>query len=255
MLQISAVIITHNEEKRIGMALETRSIADEILVVDSGSTDGTRGIVERYGARFIHHDWQGYAKQKNFAASQAKYDWILSLDADEALSPELASEIQQIKINGTGDAVGFLMPRLARYQGRWIRHSGWYPDCKLRLYDRRRGSWTGNYVHEQVTVDGPVQMLKGDLLHITCDSLEEHLRTLDRYTSLAAQESCDSGKRSVLPMLLAGPPWKFFETYILRRGFADGFPGFVISVMAGVYVFVKYTKLWELVHGKKHNKT
>jgi len=254
MLEISAVIITLNEERRLPRALESLSVADEVLVVDCGSTDGTQQVAERYGARLISHPWQGYARQKNFADSQAKYPWILSLDADEALSPELAAEIKQLQQKGPGEAAGFLMPRMARYQRRWIRHSGWHPDFKLRLYDRRRGRWVGDYVHERVAVDGPVRRLRGDLHHYTCDSFEEHLRTLDRYTTLAAQESFDQGERLILPYLLAGPPWKFLETYILRQGFRDGFPGLVIAAMAGFYVFLKYAKLWQKVHGERETR-
>ena len=147
------------------------------------------------------------------------------------------------------------MPRLAWYRGRWIRHSGWYPDHKLRLYDRRRARWVGNYVHERVQVDGPVQTLGGDLHHFTCDSLAEHFRTTDRYTSLAAQEACAQGGKWILPravaMTVAAPPWKFFETYFVRQGFRDGVPGLVIAGMAAFYVFWKYAKLCELLRGRE----
>ena len=219
-------------------------------MVDSGSTDRTREVAERHGARVISHPWEGYARQKNFAAAQAKFPWVLSIDADEVVTPELAAELRQLKETGPGDAAAFRMPRLACYQGRWIRHSGWYPDSKLRLYDRRRGRWVGDYVHERVEVDGPVRDLRGDLQHFTCDSLAEHFRTTDRYTTLAAQEAYDQGGRWILPRaitwMLAGPPWKFLETYFLRQGFRDGFPGTVIAAMAGYYVFQKYAKLGRL---------
>ncbi len=259
MLEISAVIITLNEEKRLAGALESLSaspaVANEILVVDSGSTDRTAEIASRYGVRVISHPWEGYARQKNFAASQAKHDWILSLDADEALSAPLRETLLRLKQEGPGDAAGYAMPRAAFYQGRWIRHSGWYPDFKLRLYDRRRGRWVGDYVHEHVEASGAVKNLPGDLEHYTCDSFEEHLRTLDRYTTLAAEEAFARGKRrsavSLLAAMLAGPPWKFFETYFLRQGFRDGFQGLVIAVMAGFYVFLKYAKLWKLGSGNR----
>ena len=254
MLEISAVIITWNEERRLPRALESLSVVpavvDEVLVVDSGSTDRTREIAESAGARVIAHPWEGYARQKNFGASQAKHPWILSLDADEALSPELAAELRQIKEAGPGDAAGFRMPRLARFQGRWIRHSGWYPDYKLRLYDRRRGRWVGDYVHERVEVDGPVRELKGDLQHFTGDSYDQLFRTMDRYTTLAAQESFDRRERWIVPKMVAGPPWKFLETYFFRQGFRDGFPGLVIATMAGRYVFLRYAKLWQMARGK-----
>ena len=251
MLQISAVIITLNEEQRLPRALESLAlagnVADEILVVDSGSTDGTQQIAERHGARFLVHPWEGYARQKNYAASQAQHDWVLSLDADEALSLELAEELKRLKKEGTGDTAGFRMPRMAYYRGRWIRHSGWYPDCKLRLYDRRRGRWVGDYVHEHVETDGPVGKLHGDLHHFTCDSFEENRARLDRYTTLAAREAFDQGTRSVWLGMLAGPPWKFLESYLVRQGFRDGYPGLVIAVMAARYVFLKYAKLGRMM--------
>ena len=251
-MEISAVIITLNEERRLGRALESLAgVADEVVVVDSGSTDRTREIAEQRGTRFISHPWECYARQKNYAASQARHPWVLSLDADEALSPELAAELQRLKREDPADAAGFTMPRLACYRGRWIRHSGWYPDRKLRLYDRRRGRWVGDYVHESVVVDGPVRELAGDLHHFTCDSLEEHLRTLDRYTTLAAQESFDRKEGWILPRLLLGPPWKFLETYLTRQGFRDGFQGLVIAWMAGYYVFLRYSKLGRMTRKGK----
>lgn len=251
MLEISAVIITLNEERRLPRALESLSVADEVLVVDCGSADRTVEIAEARGARVVSHPWEGYSRQKNFAASQARYPWILSLDADEALSPELAAELRKLQQEGAGDAAGFRFPRLARFQGRWIRHSGWYPDCKLRLYDRRRGGWGGDYVHERVEVDGPVRTLRGDLYHFTGDSFAQQFQRMDRYTTLAAQESFERGEPWVLPGMLAGPPWKFLETYLLRQGFRDGFSGFLIAAMAGLYVFLKYAKLWQMVHGSQ----
>jgi glycosyltransferase involved in cell wall biosynthesis len=246
-VKISAVIITLNEERNLPRALESlSSVADEIAVVDSGSTDRTREIAEAAGARFIAHPWEGYAAQKNFAAAQAQYDWVLSLDADEALSPELAAELERLKQTGPGDAAGFTMPRLARFHGRWIRHSGWYPDPKLRLYDRRRGRWVGRYVHERVVVDGPVRPLAGDLLHYPGDLREEQLRSVDRYTTLAARQAFEEGERLALLKLALYPGWKFVESYIVRLGFLDGGAGYLIARMAGHYVCQKYEKLWRL---------
>ena len=267
-MQLSATLITLNEERRLPRALASLSeIADEILVVDSGSADRTREIAAQHGARVISHPWEGYARQKNFAASQAKFDWILSLDADEVVTPELAAELREIKERGpeSGNeaAVGFRMPRLPWYRGRWIRHSGWYPDYKLRLYDRRRARWVGDYVHESVQADGPVRTLRGDLHHFTCDSLDDHFRTVDRYTTLAAQEACEHSKSNskstarilsrALAMTIAGPPWKFLETYFLRQGFRDGLAGVIIAGMAGYYVHEKYAKLWRLARQKQQN--
>jgi len=262
-MQISAVLITRNEERRLPHALESLAgVADEILVVDSGSTDRTREIAEQKGARVMTHPWEGYSRQKNFAAAQAGFDWILSLDADEVLTPELAAELREIKErespgseSGRDAAAGFRMPRLAFYRGRWIRHCGWYPDHKLRLYDRRRARWVGDYVHERVQADGPVRTLRGDLHHFTCDSLDEHRRATDRYTTLAAQEAYARRNRCVLPralaMTIAGPPWKFIETYFFRQGFRDGPAGLVIAWMAACYVQQKYAKLWRLARGER----
>ena len=248
-MQISAIVITLNEERNLPRALDSlRAVADEIVVVDSGSTDQTRAISERAGARFLYHAWEGYAAQKNFAAAQASHDWVLSMDGDEALSPELASEILRLKQNGPGqegpgNAAGFTMPRLAQLRGRWIRHSGWYPDRKLRLYDRRRARWIGQYVHEHVDADGPVLPLAGDLHHFPCDTREEQMRSVDRYTTLAALQAREQGERGTLTKLMILPTWKFLETYLFRQGFRDGPEGFAIARMAGYYVCLKYKKL------------
>ncbi len=248
-LNISAIIITLNEERRLPRTLESLSFADEVLVVDSGSTDATREIASRCVARVVCHEWEGYARQKNFAAAQAKYDWVFSIDADEVVTSQLAAEIEQIKRDGPADAAGFEMPRMANYQGHWIHHSGWYPDFKLRLYDRRRARWEGDYVHEELKVQGPIRRLRGNLQHFTCDSFAEHLRTMDRYTTLAAREAFSRGQGWVVPRMFAGPAWKFIETYFFRQGFRDGVPGATIAAMAGLYVFLKYAKVWQMRRG------
>ena len=253
-MQISAIVITLNEERNLSRALESlRTVADEILVVDSGSTDQTRAISERAGARFLCHAWEGYAAQKNFAAAQASHDWALSVDGDEALSPELAAEILRLKqrepnAEGFGNIAGYTMPRLARFRGRWIRHSGWYPDRKLRLYDRRRARWVGEYVHERVEADGPVLTLASDLHHFPRDTREEQMRSVHHYTTLAAQQARERGERGSLAKLMILPTWKFLETYVLRQGFRDGPEGFAIARMAGYYVCLKYKKLRYIEH-------
>lgn len=240
-MKITATIVTLNEERNLARALDSLDCVDEIVVVDSGSIDGTREIACRYGARFIEHAWPGFAAQKNFAAEQAGHDWILSLDADEALTEGLSAEITRLKQGGP-EAQAYRMPRRAQYLGRWIRHSGWYPDYKVRLYNRRHARWAGEYVHESVQVEGSVGTLGQDLLHYTCDSLSQHLRTLDRYTTLAAAELRDRGRRAGIPRLLLSPPWTFFRTFVLQQGFRDGWQGLVISVMAAWYVFLKWAK-------------
>lgn len=238
---ISATIVTLNEEKNIGRAIESLRCCDEILVVDSGSTDRTVTIAQQKGARVLQRDWPGYAKQKNLAASHAQHDFVLSIDADEALSEELEAEIMELMQTGlTADA--YSMPRLAQYLGKWIRHSGWYPDRKVRLYDRRKAVWTGEYVHESVRVEGSVAELRSNLLHYTCDSLSAHMKTLDRYTTLAARELRASGRQRAGYRLMVDPLWTAFRTFILQRGYRDGYEGFTIAYMAALYTFLKYAK-------------
>ena len=240
-MRISATIVTLNEERNIARAIQSLVCADEIVVVDSGSVDQTRAVAAAMGARVIQESWRGYAAQKNFAAAAAHSDWILSLDADEALSQELASEITELK-NHELEASGYSFPRRAQYLGRWIQHSGWYPDRKVRLYNRKNAEWVGAYVHESVRVKGPVRELKNDLLHYTCDSLSDHLRTLDRYTTLAAEELKASGQSVSLRRVAFAPPWTFFKSYVIHRGFLDGFQGLAIAWMAALYTFLKYAK-------------
>lgn len=240
-MKISATIITFNEQKNIARAIESLRCCDEVVVVDSGSTDRTAEIAERLGARVIEHPWEGFAKQKNAATEAAKYDWILSIDADESLSEALEAEIWQLKKNGPRHD-GYTVPRLAQYLGRWILHSGWHPDRKVRLYDRRKGSWVGNYVHESVQLRGKLGHLEANLLHYTCDSLSEHLETMNRYTTLAAQQLVAENVRIGWRQLLLDPPWTFIRSYFLKRGFLDGVEGLAICYMAGVYNFVKYAK-------------
>ncbi len=240
-MKITATIITYNEERNIARAMESLRCCDEIVVVDSGSNDRTAEIAEKLGARVIEYPWGGYARQKNYAAECAENDWILSIDADEALSEALEGEIWQVKKKGpTFDA--YTMPRLAQYLGRWILHSGWYPDRKVRLYHRGRARWVGDYVHESVVVDGRTGHLESDLLHFTCDSLSEHLKTMDRYTTLAAEQLVAQKKKIGLTQLLLDPMWTFWSTYVFRLGFLDGPEGLAIAWMAALYNFGKFAK-------------
>ena len=244
-MKLSATIVTLNEEPNIARAIESLRCADEIIVVDSGSTDRTCQIAEARGARVVNESWRGYAAQKNFAAACASYDWILSLDADECLGEELEVEILDLKRLGPGhDAYQF--PRLAQYLGRWIRHSGWYPDCKIRLYHREHGRWEGDYVHESVRIRGSIGRLNGHLLHFTCNSLGDHLRSIDRYTTLAARELHDRKAEVSLRHLTIDPFWALIRTYFVDRGFLDGPQGAAIAWMAALYTFLKYAKALEL---------
>jgi glycosyltransferase involved in cell wall biosynthesis len=249
-MKISATIITLNEEENIAAALESLAWADEIIVVDSESTDRTVEIARRYTERVVIQKWLGYAAQKNFASGQASHDWIFNLDADERLTPELQSQILSLKNAGLSTASAFEMPRRVFYLGRWIRYSGWYPDYKIRLYDRTRGQWQGKYVHESVRVEGQVGRLTGDLLHYTVRSASEHHQRLDRYTTLAAREAYENGRRASPSALFVTPIVTFLKSYILKRGFLDGIQGFAIACFAGHYVFLKNLKLWELQNGK-----
>ena len=242
-MKISATIITFNEERNIARAIESLRCCDEILVVDSGSVDRTVEVAREHGARVVEHPWEGFAIQKNAAAREASHDWVFSLDADETLSEALYAEVLRLKKQGpTYDA--YTMPRLAQYMGRWIMHSGWYPDRKIRLYDRRKGKWVGTHVHESVRVEGSVGHLDANLLHYTCDSLSQHLETMNRYTTLAAEQLTAEGVKIGWRHLLLDPPWTFLNTYVLKRGFLDGTEGLAIAYMASLYNFVKYAKAW-----------
>jgi glycosyltransferase involved in cell wall biosynthesis len=249
-MKISATIITHDEERNLSRAIESLRCADEILVVDSGSTDRTLEIAEKLGARVIESPWPGYAKQKNLAAERAENDWILSLDADESLSEALEAEIWRLKKAGPQHDA-YTMPRLARYLGKWINHSGWYPDRKVRLYNRAKATWKGDFVHESVHVDGSVGHMEGNLLHFTCDSLAEHIKTMDRYTTLAAEQLVESKQKVTLARLLFDPPWTFFNTYVLKSGYRDGIEGLVIAHMAAIYNFLKYAKARFMAPGRE----
>jgi glycosyltransferase involved in cell wall biosynthesis len=245
MPQISATIIAYNEAKNIARALRSLTCVDEAIVVDSGSTDETREIAQSCGARVVPHAWEGFAAQKNFASSRSKHDWILSLDADEELDEGAIEAIRQWK-TVEPSAAGYQFARRARYLGRWILHSGWYPDYKLRLFDRRRGEWKGAYVHESAVVSGPVETLPGEILHYTCDTRAEHARRIEFYTDLAAREMVESGERVGALARTLAPPWTFVNTYFFRLGILDGPQGLLIARMAARYVARKYSKWAEL---------
>lgn len=240
-MKITATIITLNEERNIARAIESLRCCDEILVVDCGSNDRTVELAEKHDARVIESIWPGYASQKNYASERAAHDWILSIDADEALSEALEGEIWSLKKNGAAHDA-YTVPRLAQYLGRWILHSGWYPDRKVRLYDRRKAKWIGRYVHESVQVNGRIGHLESNLLHFTCDSLSEHLKTMDRYTTLAAEEIVSQKQKIHMRRLIFDPLWTFFRTYVVQRGFLDGPEGLTIAYMAALYTFLKYAK-------------
>jgi glycosyltransferase involved in cell wall biosynthesis len=243
--KLTVTVITLNEADRIEECLESVGWADEIIVVDSGSTDGTPALARHHGARVIIRDWPGYSPQKNFAAAEAANDWILSLDADERVTPELATEIRQT-LATQPTVAGFRMPRVTWHLGRWIRTTDWYPDFQLRLYDRRRARWADRRVHESVTVDGPAGRLRHDLQHYAYRDLAHHHRTMERYTMLAAEEMQAAGRRANAFDLAVHPFAAFLRNYLFRAGVLDGMPGFIVSVMNAYYVFLKFARLWEL---------
>ena len=244
-MPLTATVITLNEFANLRAALESVSWADEIIVVDSESTDDTAAIAREFTDKVIVRPWSGYTAQKNFAAEQASHDWILSLDADERISPPLADEIRAI-VSQPSAAAGYRMPRVTFHLGRWIRSTDWYPDYQLRLYDRRRARWAGRYVHESVTADGPVVDLKGEIHHYAYRDLAHHFQTMDRYTTLAARQMFEDGRRAGLLDLAMHPPAAFLRNYVLRGGFRDGIPGLIVSAMNARYVGLKFAKLWEL---------
>lgn len=247
MPKLSVVIIAFNEEKYIEQCLSSvADIADEIVVVDSFSTDSTLEICKKYNAKIIQQKFLGYKDQKNFAVSHALYDYILSLDADEALSEELKNEIVDVKKNWEFD--GYILKRLNNYCGRWIYHTSLYPERKIRIFDRRKGSWQGNNVHEIVQMHGEakVKMLRGHLLHWLYDSYDEHLSKINQFTTISAQEYYRNGVKPTIRRLLVNPIWRFVHSYFIKAGFIEGKEGYVISRMLAFNCFLKYAKLRRL---------
>ena len=254
-MKISAVIIAFNEEKNIAQAVESVAWADEILVVDSESTDRTRQIAESLGAKVLIQNWLGFAKQKQFAVDKATNDWVFSLDADERVSDELKNEILQLKNLSENElADGYKIPRLSFYMNRPIRHSTWYPDWQLRFYNRRKGKWKDVLVHESVKlIDGTkIEKLRGDILHFSMENAAHHNRKLTEiYAPLAAEQMFLQGKRTTPIKIVFAGFSAFFQNYILKGGFLDGFPGFCIARFASHYTFLKYLLLWEKQESEK----
>ena len=245
MPKVSVTIITLNEADHISAAIDSASWADEVVVVDSGSTDDTVAIARAKGARIDTRGWTGYVDQKNFAAGLAAHDWILSLDADERITPALAAEIRALLISEP-PARGYRVPRVTHHLGRWIRTTDFYPDFQTRLYDRRAARWKGQYVHESVIVEGGAGQLAHELQHYSYRDLGDHLTRINHYTTLAARQMHESGRRAGSLDLLVHPPAAFLRNYILRRGFLDGTAGLTLSIVNAYSVFLKFAKLWEL---------
>lgn len=243
MIPLSAIIITLNEERNIGRCIESlKSVADEILVVDSFSTDRTQEICISQDVKFVQNEWKGYSAQKNFAQVLASHDFIISLDADEAISGELAESIRKTKNSEAIQTYSF--NRLTNYCGKWIRHGGWYPDIKIRMYDRRKCRWEGS-IHERLLYpEGEnVTLLKGDCHHYTFYSVDEHRKQVEKFTSLMAEEEFAKGRRASWMRIIFSPVVKFIRDYVIRGGFMDGREGFLISRISAHATFLKYSKL------------
>lgn len=238
---LSVTIITYNEERHIRAALESVAWADEIVVVDSQSSDRTVEICREYCARVVQIPWHGYVKQKNIASQHASHPWVLNIDADEWVSTELAAEIQAI-LSEEPQAVGFLMPRKTYYLGGWIAHCGWYPDYKLRLYRKDAGAWVGQALHERVQVKGGTARLEHDLYHETYENITDHLEKMNNFTSIAAaqKQGTVTGVGIFLRTFLT-----FCKKYLLQQGFRDGTRGLIVSLLASFTATLKYAKLWE----------
>ncbi|MCB1326316.1 MAG: glycosyltransferase family 2 protein [Spirochaetales bacterium] len=249
---LSVCIITLNEQDRLPRCLDSVSFADELIVVDSGSKDETAAVARERGARVVKRAFEGFVIQKNFAISLARFEWVLVIDADEVVTPELARAIQEV--TGRDDVqangpVAYRVARMSYYLGRWIRHSGWYPDYNIRLFRRGFASFEGGTVHETVVPMGPVATLPGHLEHYSYGDISDHLARIDAYSTLLAQDKHRRGKRSSIPWAITKSCSKFFLTYVYRLGFLDGYAGLVIAVLGAYYNFLKYVKLWELNHG------
>jgi glycosyltransferase involved in cell wall biosynthesis len=247
MPQISVLVITLNEEANIGRCLDSvKDIADEIIVVDSYSTDNTESIVKNKGGKFFQNKFIDYVSQHNYADHQASFDHILTIDADEVLSDDLKESIKMVKKYWKYD--GYSMNRMTNYCGKWIKNSGWYPDIKLRLYDRRKGRWIGNKIHERFTlVEGATKgHLKGDLLHYSFTSIAQHVSQANKFTDMTAIAAFELGKKSNCSKIIFAPILKFIRDYFLNFGFLDGYYGFIICQISANATFLKYVKLKQL---------
>lgn len=252
MIKLTVAIITYNEENNIGRCISSvLPIADEILVVDSFSTDKTEAIATEMGARFVKNPFAGHIEQKNYALKLSTHDYVLSLDADEALSPELLEQIKLVKANIKYN--GYRFNRLTNYNGHWVRHSGWYPDTKLRLVKKDKALWGGENPHDilQMIESEKVGFLKGDLLHYSYASISAHVEQTDKFTTIAARAAFKQGKRSSVFKIVTRPMFKFLRDYFFKRGFLDGRYGFVICCINSLYALLKYSKLHALQTGKE----
>ncbi len=242
--KLSVVIITFNEEKNIARCLEAaQKVAEEIIVVDSFSTDKTKEICLSFGVKFYEHAFEGYVKQKNYANSLATCPYILNLDADEVLSEKLIQSIRQFKAKPLSD--GCYLNRITNYCGKWIKHGGWYPDKKLRLWYATKGRWEGINLHEKLVLDEGCTTitLDGDLLHYSYDSIKQHLDQINKFTEIAAETEAKQGRKINICKLILYPIWKFTRDYLIKLGFLDGYYGFIVAAISAFASFIKYAKI------------
>ena len=252
--QVSAIVVCFNEADRIEACLKSLAWCDEIIVVDSLSTDQTPEICRRYTSRFFQREWPGYREQKAYAHSQATKDWVMLVDADERVTPALQQEIGDALSTDNGLFAGYAVPRLVNYLGRWWWRGGWYPDYDVRLFRRDRATWGGLDPHEKILVDGQVRRLKNPLEHYSYRDINDHIQRINRFTSISSRELKNAGGRWRLSDALFRPGVRFFRSYFLKLGFLEGFAGFYVAVTAAVYVFLKYAKLWELELEEKRDR-
>lgn len=241
-MSISASIITYNNERTIENCLKSLGWADEIIVVDSFSTDLTYEICKKYAHKIEQRKWPGFRDQYDYATSLAAHDWIIFVDADEVISPELADEV--VKAASEGKYDGFLIYRQTYYLGRWIRHGGWNPDREIRLYKKGKGRWEGG-LHATVRIEGKIGKLDEIIEHYNYRDISDQINTIDRYSRNAAEDMLQQGRKYSLIQLIFRPIFRFFRDFIIKKGYKDGLPGFIIAVATGFYVFIKYAKLWE----------
>jgi glycosyltransferase involved in cell wall biosynthesis len=243
---ISATVLTFNNGSTLERCLESIRWVEEIIVVDSFSTDQSLEVASRYTDKVFQRQWPGFVKQRNFAKQQATGEWILWVDADEVVSPELRLEMEQGVAEAPAGLQGFLVPRCSFYLGRWIRHGAWYPDLSVRLFRSEGNWWGGQEPHAAVQVNGPLRRLRHDLLHYNYESFGHQIRTIDKYAQMSAEELMRRGESPSLWKMLMHPLARFVKEYFMLQGFRDGMPGLIIVVSTMFYVFAKYAKLWEL---------
>jgi len=249
---LTVITLTRDEERNIAECLASAAWADEIIVIDSGSTDGTVAIARQFTHNVITLPWRGYGAARNAGLARARSPWVLWLDADERVTPELAAEIREILAQGDPGVAGYAVARRAYFCGKWIRHGGWYPSRVVRLFRKDAASFSETRVHERLVIAGRVVRARHDLLHYTDPDLQHYFGKFNVYTSLAARDMFDAGKTLALPDLVVRPAFQFVKMYLLRLGFLDGIHGYVLAAASAAYVFAKYAKLWELHMRERH---